>query len=39
MINDVLSDSGEKSQMHTYRNQLSEMKENTFKTNQVLDAV
>lgn len=39
MINDVLSDSGEKNQMHTYRNQSSEMKVNTFKTSQVLDAV
>lgn len=39
MINDVLSDSREKNQIHTYRNQSSEMKENTFKTSQVSDAV
>lgn len=30
---------GKKNQMHTDRNQSSEMKENTFKNNQVLDAV
>lgn len=38
MINDVLSDSGLKNQMHTCRNQSSEMKENTFEISHILDA-